>query len=66
MQSLWTDLELKSIESLNGTSGFPIVYDIRLKRIQKGVYAVTGTMLITDVFDDYTVTKEAHNSCTER
>lgn len=55
LQSLWTELDVKSIESLNGTNSFPIGYDIRVKRIRKGVYGLTGTIEITDSIDDYIV-----------
>lgn len=43
------------MESLNGTTGHPIVYDVRIKRIKRGVYGIEGTLLITESFDDYTV-----------
>lgn len=41
---------------MNGTTGHPIVYNIRMKRIKRGVYGFAGTALITEPFDDYMVT----------
>lgn len=46
---------MKSLESLNGTDSFPIAYDMKLKRIRRGAYGISGSILMTDTLDDYTV-----------
>lgn len=54
-QCFWTNVDLKSIEQLNGTAGLPILFDLRVKRIRRGVLGIAGSATINDEFSKYTV-----------
>lgn len=55
VQALWTDFEMGAVSSLNQSDGKPIVFDLRTKRIRKGVYGIAGEVHVTDDLDGYSV-----------
>lgn len=55
MQALWSDFELSTVDDMNGTTGLPLVFDLRSKRIKNGLYGVSGTVTVTDSLDGYDV-----------
>lgn len=58
-QSYWTNFEVSSIESMNGTEGKPIDPDLHVTRIKRGSYGISGHPTMTDDIQGYTV-KSAH------
>lgn len=55
MQALWSDFELSTVDDMNGTTGLPLVFDLRSKRIKNGLYGISGTVTVTDSLDGYDV-----------
>lgn len=55
LQPLWTDLDVQSIEQMNKNTSRPIIIDLRPSRIRRGVYGISGTLIINDDVSQYTV-----------
>lgn len=46
---------MQTIADMNGTESLPNVYDLRIKRIKKGSYGISGSLTVTDDFEGYEV-----------
>lgn len=55
LQCPWTNIELRSIEALPGTIGQPILFDLRTRRIRRGVLGICGTFPINNMLSNHTV-----------
>lgn len=53
-QCLWTEIDLQSIEVMNGTTARPIVFNLASKRIKRGLIGINGHMIINDDLHKYT------------
>lgn len=64
-QAIWTNFEMRSISSMNGSTGMPLDMTLQATRVKKGVYGISGTVKITDAFDAYTVSSIARHMCVD-
>lgn len=52
---MWSEFELSSVSDMNGTTGEPVYFGLRAKRISKGLYGISGTITVTDSLENYEV-----------
>lgn len=49
------EFEIKSVENMNGTDSLPVIFDIKSKRVKKGIFGIMGKIVINDDFSKYDV-----------